>query len=230
MGILSKKSLIKWRLFNVCHVWCKSTPAGSDICPIKYPEAEEAPYEESAQGRDLWLFDRYIYERKFSPTMWQCDFEAKIASIKKQEEKFGVKITITQLIDKDHLDCTWYGGEVCNIRRNDGWVITIGAYGDIRLAGKVRGNDIYVVDKNNSGRVYDELGNIMDDDLLKELIDKGELIFENNNWFEVDLISPSGSWVDLCGADNVLDDDLLDNLVDIEAYFPYVEWAKTCYR
>ena len=162
--------------------------------------------------------------------MTQAEFEKKLLDIKQQEEKYGVEIHITDLIDKDHLDCIWYGGEVGTIKY-DGYIITIGAYGDVRLCGTIGGEEINIKDKNNGGYAYDVLGAKIDDEKLHALLTGyGEgndyLAFENNNWFEVDLISPDGKWIDLCGADNVLDNDLLDCFSNIETYFEYVKWAK----
>ena len=169
----------------------------------------------------------YFYE---GYKMTQSEFGCRLANIMSQEKMLDVKINITQLIDKDHLDCTWYGGEVGTITLSDGYVITIGAYGDIRLYGNIDGEEITVVDKSNGGRVYDELGARLDDDMLHALFDSDDaqryLAFENNNWFEVDLISPTGQWIDLCGADNVLPDNLLECFEHVEDYFTYVDWAR----
>lgn len=162
--------------------------------------------------------------------MTQEEFNNKLAEIKQQEEKYGVEIHITDLIDKDHLDCTWYGGEVGTIKYN-GYVITIGAYGDVRLFGQIDGREVDIKDKNNAGRIYKELGSQLDDAKLYALLNgdrkkEDYLVFDNNNWFEVDLISPDGRWIDLCCADNVLSDNLLDCFSDVDTYFEYIEWAK----
>lgn len=166
--------------------------------------------------------------------MTQEAFEKQMKVIKEQEKKFGVEIEITQLIDKDHLDCVWYGGEVGRIKYK-GYSIVISAYGDIRIYGKIKGQDVSVVDKGNYGRAYQDLAIDygVDDDLLYALMKdysdsfKGDednyLEFENNNWFEVDLISPEGEWIDLCGADNVLENNLLDCFADVDDYFVYVD-------
>lgn len=161
--------------------------------------------------------------------MTDIDFVNKLKEIFKQEEKYGVKIEIDGLIDKDHLNCLWYGGRVGSIEYK-GYKIVIGAYGDIRISGKIYGVDIDFKDKSNSGAAWPDIGieYDIDDDKLYSLIDGDEnnfLSFENNNWFEVDLISPDGEWIDLCGADNVLDDDLLDCFADVSEYFEYVDWA-----
>ena len=161
--------------------------------------------------------------------MTQKEYELALSKIMSQEKTYGVKIHISDIIDKDHLDCTWYGGEVATIQY-EGYIITIGAYGDIRLSGTINGEEIYINDKNNGGEVYNELGRKLNDETLDELLESEDennyLCFQNNNWFEVDLISPNGEWIDLCSADNVLDDNLLDCLMNISYYFEYVEWAK----
>lgn len=166
--------------------------------------------------------------------MTQEEFEKRMKEIKNQEKKYDVEIEITQLIDKDHLDCIWYGGEVGRIRYK-GYSIVISAYGEIRIYGTINGQYVDVVDKNNYGRIYEALAieyGIDDDSLYSLLKDcpnsfKGNennyLEYGYNNWFEVDLISPDGEWIDLCGADNVLENNLLDCFEDVEEYFFYVD-------
>ena len=165
--------------------------------------------------------------------MTEIDFINKLKKIFKQEEKYGVKIEIDGLIDKDHLDCLWYGGQVGSIEYK-GYKIVIGAYGDIRISGRIYGVDIDFKDKSNSGAAYPDIAieyDIDDDKLhdISKVFSEGDehnyLIFKNNNWFEVDLISPSGEWIDLCDSDNVLDDNLLDCFADVSEYFEYVDWA-----
>ena len=150
--------------------------------------------------------------------MTQTEFDKRLADIKKSEKTFDVKIT-THIYDKDQLDCSWYGGTVATIKRNDGWEIIISAIGDIRLNGRVDGEEFEFVDKNNSGKLYCELYWI-DDENLRSLLDKDEsesedyLEFGNNNWFEFDFRTPNGEFIDLGGVfcDNVIDDNILDNL------------------
>lgn len=166
--------------------------------------------------------------------MTQVEFEKKLSDIKQQEEKYGVEIRITDLIDKDHLDCVWYGGEVGTIECKDGWIITIGAHGYIRLTGMLDGyGEVDIKDESNSGYVYREIGSLLNDEKLYSCLygkaDSNDwLCFENNNWFEVDLISPSGQWIDLCSCDNdnILSNNLLECFENIEDYFGYIEWVK----
>ena len=138
----------------------------------------------------------------------QEQYEARIAKIMEQEKELGLKIELYP-IDKDHLDCTWYNGDVGRITRKDGWSIVIGAHGDIRIYGKVHGEEIEFVDKG-CGSAYQRL-NIKDDEELRRLEDKGKITFEDNNWFEYDVLDPDGNFYD-CGFifDNVMDNNILD--------------------
>lgn len=94
------------------------------------------------------------------------------------------------------MNCLWYGGEVGRIKYND-YDIVIGAYGDIRLYGKINGREIYFKDRNNSGDSFSEFGKLIDDELLYKLLQSEDehnfLRMEDGNWFEVDLISPTGN-------------------------------------
>lgn len=155
-------------------------------------------------------------------------FDKVLDFIREEEVKYGVEIDVKQFIDKDHLDCIWYGGEVATIKYR-GYTITIGAYGDIILDGRVNGEDIYIKDRDNAGGVYNELGWELDDERFYSFVDceHGEdddfIDIIDSNWFEVDLIDPDGNWIDLGGMDNVLDNNLLDNLRGINEYFPLVD-------
>lgn len=132
-------------------------------------------------------------------------------------------------IDKRHLNCIWYGGEIAHIKFNDGWFLTFGAYGDIKIYGAVKGAGFYVKDTCNSGSVYCELGSIIDDSSLASLEQNPNpynfIEFENNNWFEVNAISPNGKFIDLSITDNVLEDNFFDSF-DIEWFKQLIEIAK----
>ena len=163
--------------------------------------------------------------------MTQTEFENKLAQIKEQEAKYNVTINISDIIDKDHLNCVWYGGEVGTIKTSDGYTITIGAYGDIYLYGVIDGEEIYVKDKSNGGYVYNEIGYKVNDNQLHKLLtsysEQNYLIYGDNNWFEVNVISPKGDFIDLGCTDNVLYDDLLDCFLGIETYFEYINDIKS---
>lgn len=158
-------------------------------------------------------------------------FDGRMTAIMAQQKKLGVKIEITDLIDKDHLDCTWYGGEIGRIVMADGWTILIEAHGEIRLHGEVKEHGyIDIVDKNNGGRVFTEIGYWCDDDELYRLLEscdeQDSLEFGNNNWFECNVLSPTGQFFDMCWADNILDDNVLECFEHAETLFGYVDAAK----
>lgn len=158
------------------------------------------------------------------------DFQNILKQIKEQEKKHDVIINFdsSNIRDKDHLNCIWYGGEVGSITYR-GYEIVIGAYGDISIGGMLKGKEFDFKDKNNSGRAFDEFGSIINDKSLKELISsqdsKNYLNFENNNWFEVDLIDPHDKWIDLFNYDHILSDNILECFEHIEDYFEYVDLA-----
>ena len=163
--------------------------------------------------------------------MKQEKFEKRLQNIKAQESELGVEITIHNIIDKDHLDCTWYGGEVGTIKYPDGFVISIGAYGDIRMNGFFNGVEIDVSDKTNGGSVYREIGSFINDDQLKQLENADDdacdfIVFRNNNWFEFNLITPDGRWVDLCCLENLIEGDLLSCFENVDEYRNATRWAE----
>lgn len=152
-------------------------------------------------------------------------------SLKEQEEQYGVKIRVPpeNIIDSKHLDCFWYGGEIGHIEYK-GYKIVIGAYGDRRVEGKINGQHFFYKSKDNRYAYHDgDNDMIRDDTHLYKLINsrnrRNSLNFTDNNWFEVDLISPDGEWIDLCCCDNVLENNLLDCFKDVSSYFEYVHWA-----
>ena len=162
--------------------------------------------------------------------MKQKEFEKRIKKIKKQEKKYDciIEFDETYCRDKDHLDCIFYGGEVGCIKYHN-YIITIEAIGDVEINGLINGEEFYCRDRQNSGNIYYELGNIIDDKKLEELSsyetsDQNNYInYENNNWFEFNLITPNGDWIDMCGYDNILSDNILDCFEDIE-------WCLECVK
>ena len=124
-----------------------------------------------------------------------------------------MKITWLQKIDKDHLDSIWYGGDMVSIRVNRRYDVIITAAGDIRAT--IKGEDYK--DKNNGGMFVEYLNEngIHNDKELQEAIENGDVVFENNNWFELII------W-DKKKRDYV---DYYDNVVDLEPNDNF-KWAK----
>lgn len=106
----------------------------------------------------------------------------------------------------DHLNCLWWGGHVATIVVDDDHQFTIDVIGDVY----VDIGDESFADKNNGGCVGYELRNYFkNDDELAEGIDKDKIIFQNNNWIEVDGYY-KGDFVDFgFYTDNVLDGNIL---------------------
>ena len=163
-----------------------------------------------------------------------CTLDTILPKIKEEEEKHNVKIEILQNIDDKHQNHLWYGGDVGTITTEDGYKLVISASGDVIMDGIINGDDFYVKDKNNAGWLYNEIGIKIDDDELKDLIslnghDKNNHIdIINNNWFEVNLITPDGEFVDLSFMDNILDDDyLLNCFTEISCYLDMLKEYKS---
>ena len=174
-------------------------------------------------------------KKKGGDGMPACTLDTILPKIKEEEEKHNVKIEILQNIDDKHQNHLWYGGDVGTITTEDGYKLVISASGDVIMDGIINGDDFYVKDKNNAGWLYNEIGSKIDDDELKDLIssnyedDKNNYIdITNNNWFEVNLITPDGEFVDLSFMDNVLDDDyLLNCFTEISCYLDMLKEYKS---
>ena len=150
------------------------------------------------------------------------------AGLKKQEERYGIELLLSPdaIRDEKHLDCLWYGGEVGCIKYRNHFIV-IGAHGEIKILGKINGEEIHYQDRDESGRLFSEMGTYIDDDLLHKLLDskeaKNHLTLIDCNWFEVDLISPENKFIDLCDIDNILENNILDCFSNVSRYFEYVD-------
>lgn len=148
------------------------------------------------------------------------EMKARLEELVQKYKDIGAKLEY-DLHDPNHLDCLWYGGGVAWIKFPDGWELVVEANGEIRIDCEVDGKEVYFVDKVNLGSAYEELGRDFDDS------DVDKFVYGNNNWFEVNAISPDGEFIDLFNADNVLDDNILDALEDLTQYH---DWAVTEYK
>lgn len=94
---------------------------------------------------------------------------------------------IIQKYDKDKQSSLWYGGAVAKMKYK-GYDFYVMASGDVRAYLLDDNNEeiVYVKDKSNSGKFYDEMRHyIKNDTELYDLEENGKLIFDNNNWWEV---------------------------------------------
>lgn len=139
--------------------------------------------------------------------------------IAKAQEQ-GIEIEMVQdLIDENHLDPLWYGGAMARITKGK-YCIGIMAAGDVRatLYDENKNEIVYVKDKGNCGRFYEEMADyIKDDKHIYELEHKGQLVFDNNNWFEWSIYdNEEDEYIGPDCFDNILEEDILSFLeVDV---------------
>ena len=113
----------------------------------------------------------------------------KLAAVATPKEE--VAITLTQSVKYGKYDCHWFGGIVAEMFCGDRKYCLI-ANGDIivNLYDKQTNEHIvYVKDKSNSGRFYDEMSRYIENDshlysIIEDKDPKYRLDFVDNNWFE----------------------------------------------
>lgn len=152
------------------------------------------------------------------------DLKLEIEEIVKTGEKAGTEVYIDErnFIDKEHLDCFWYGGYLGSVTYR-GYSIDIEVHGDVRatIFDKDGNEEYHYVNENNDGAYsYSEVRNLIKNDAeLQAFNESGRICCENNNWVEIFLRDAegedSGLVFDVLG-DNVLDAFKLEN----------VEWYK----
>lgn len=143
--------------------------------------------------------------------------------------KVGVKLylTMNDIIDAEHLDCFWYGGQIGAFKYKD-YTVSIEVHGDVRLTvldEECREELLVYGNRNNTGayKAHDSdevLAVIKDDETFHKLIDDGRIVFSNNNWVEYLIFDPNGKNITDFGWDTVLDNNVLDAFDD-------PTWVKT---
>ncbi len=136
-------------------------------------------------------------------------------------------------IDDKHQDCAWYGGDIAAMQ-DDNYALLLCAVGDVRATlwetAKQDKVLVHVVDKNMSGRFYDEMRDyIGSDEELIELEKEGRLTFENNNWFEILVRNKKTDMMDGFVVETVWKyDEVLKEFT--ENYQEYIEWLDNEYN
>ena len=137
-----------------------------------------------------------------------------------------MEVTITHFIDENHRSHYWYGGECAKIEHK-GYVAIIEACGDVYAEYAPNGEYKYhVKDKNNTGYFYHEMStDIKDDDELYNAIDSGDLIIDNNNWWECFIYDRNGNWHDLMWAldASYLDEAIQEVQAGLDEMIAYIE-------
>lgn len=101
------------------------------------------------------------------------------------EKEIQLKFDKTNF-EPQRLNCLWYGGNIATLSKKD-IAIDISVIGDIRATLFDENGEVivFVKDKGNNGRFYDEMNYyIKDDDELGNLIEQNRLVLDNNNWIE----------------------------------------------
>ena len=155
--------------------------------------------------------------------MTKRQYKQKCKELFAKAGKLGVKLEFDpSTFDHKRLNCLWYGGWYASFVVTPKLSISLGIYGDVRawLFDNKGEQLVYVKDKGNNGRFYDDMHiYIKDDRQLDKLIKNGRLSLDNNNWVEYGgVIYPHGAentgiGIDLgMMTDNILDDDVLESI------------------
>ena len=109
-----------------------------------------------------------------------------------------MEIKYLQEIKDNKYSSFWFGGIVATIEYK-GYTLEILAQGDIKTTLLLdNGEEIHCKDKHNASwfnEIYEDY--IKDDNHLIDLIQSEKLQVENNNWFELVLITPNKEYVEL---------------------------------
>lgn len=158
--------------------------------------------------------------------MTKRKYKNKCLKLFDKAKTLGVELDFSpKQFDPKKLNCLWHGGWYAYIKLSEELDIEIGVMGDVCATLFDRSGEqiAYVKDKNNDGAFSEYMrGYIRDDKHLKELLEAGDLVLENNNWIEYDGIyypygrDIPGIAVDLgIITDNIVDDDVLNAIDDV---------------
>lgn len=158
--------------------------------------------------------------------MTKRKYKNKCRKLFDKAKALGVELDFSpKQFDPKKLHCLWHGGWYAYIKLSDDLDIEIGAMGDVCASLFDRSSEqiAYAKDKGNGGYFSEAMrGYIRDDKHLKELLNAGDLVLENNNWIEYGGIyypygrDVPGIAVDLgFVSDNIVDDDVLNAIDDV---------------
>ena len=103
-----------------------------------------------------------------------------------------ITVELNQHIKYGKFDSIWYGGQIATISFDD-TVFSVVANGDVRatlLSKEDGGEKVYVKDKHNSGRFFDEMKNLIENDgrlyaIMNDEDQEYSLELSDSNWIEV---------------------------------------------
>ena len=151
--------------------------------------------------------------------MTKKQYRKKCQKLFCKAKRLGVKLKFYQnCFHHKRLNCLFNGGTIAEIIVSKELVIELNAYGDVRATlYDEKGEELaYSKDKSNTGAFTDNMyPYLTTDKQLAEVLEKGLLKLDNNNWIEYDvyvLDKKTGKmeFVDLgMIVDNIVDDDIL---------------------
>ena len=158
--------------------------------------------------------------------MTKRKYKNKCRKLFDKAKALGVELDFSPgQFDPNKLNCLWHGGWYAYIKLSENLDIEIGAMGDVCASLFDRSGEqiAYAKDKGNGGYFSEAMrGYIRDDKHLRELLNAGDLVLENNNWIEYGGIyypygrDVPGIAVDLgFVSDNIVDDDVLNAIDDV---------------
>ena len=158
--------------------------------------------------------------------MTKRKYKNKCRKLFDKANALGVELDFSpEQFEPNKLNCLWHGGWYAYIKLSEDLDIEIGAMGDVCASLFDRSGEqiAYAKDKGNGGYFSEAMrGYIRDDKHLKELLNAGDLVLENNNWIEYGGIyypygrDVPGIAVDLgIITDNIVDDDVLNAIDDV---------------
>ena len=158
--------------------------------------------------------------------MTKRKYKNKCRKLFEKAKALGVELDFSpKQFDPNKLHCLWHGGWYAYIKLSEELDIEIGAMGDVCASLFDRSGEqiAYAKDKGNGGYFSEAMrGYIRDDKHLRELLNAGDLVLENNNWIEYGGIyypygrDVPGIAVDLgFVSDNIVDDDVLNAIDDV---------------
>lgn len=188
---------------------------GVDKEEIKRLQGEISFLRDEVDGLAMLDFsDDLILQKEKRIAILECKLKA---------EKAGVKLHLApeNIIDADHLDCFWYGGQIGAFEYK-GYTISIEVHGDVRLTlldGAYKEELLIYNNRNNTGayKAHDNdevLALIKNDEAFHQLCNDGRIVFSNNNWVEYLVLDAEGNQINDIAWDNVLDNNVLEAFDD----------------
>lgn len=101
---------------------------------------------------------------------------------------------IQEKISKDKTDSFFYEGDIAEIEKPNGTLLTLIATGDIKIViNKSKEEDEFYY----NGNLWEAINHYnLTDDKLREMEESGDLEFINNNWFEVVWLKKGNEYTD----------------------------------